>query len=47
VPRCSATPSGDQPYVRQGQKWPDIPGNLPALIAIGVGSSIGAQFIPH
>jgi hypothetical protein len=44
APRCSATPS-DQPYVRQGQKWPDIPGNLPGLIAIGVGSSIGAQFI--
>jgi hypothetical protein len=29
----------------QGQTWPDIPASLPGLIAIGAGSSIGAQFI--
>jgi hypothetical protein len=29
----------------QGQPWPDIPGTLPGIVAIGAGTSVGAQFV--
>jgi hypothetical protein len=29
----------------QGKVWPDVPATLPAIIAIGAGTSVGAQFV--
>src|SRR5262249_47688866 len=29
----------------QGKPWPDIPGTLPGIVAIGAGTSVGAQFV--
>jgi hypothetical protein len=31
----------------QGQNWPDIPSGLPAIIAVGAGTSVGAQFVSN
>jgi hypothetical protein len=29
----------------QGQIWPDIPGTLPGILAIGAGTAVGSQFV--
>lgn len=31
----------------QGGQWPDIPETLPAIIAVGAGTAIGAQFVTN
>ncbi|HKA54816.1 MAG TPA: hypothetical protein VKJ47_14245 [Candidatus Binatia bacterium] len=31
----------------QGEPWPDIPGTLPGIVAIGAGTSVGAQFVTN
>ncbi|HXJ42866.1 MAG TPA: hypothetical protein VNH18_26530, partial [Bryobacteraceae bacterium] len=33
--------------VVQGLNWPDMPEGLPAIIAIGAGTSVGAQFVSN
>ena len=31
----------------QDQPWPDVPGNLPGIIAIGAGTAVGAQVVSN
>src|SRR5262249_33930881 len=31
----------------QGEPWPDMPGTLPGIVAIGAGTSVGAQFVTN
>lgn len=31
----------------QGLSWPDVPGSLPGIIAIGAGTAVGSQFVTN